>query len=64
MRSNLVVGPSETLEHSLLDADVCPGRFGGFGLERFVQSLVSAVLLRISWGDALVGNAELQPPNV
>jgi hypothetical protein len=64
VRSNLVVGLSEALEHALLDAEVGPRRFGGFGFESFVQSLMSAILLRITWGDALVSNAELKPPNV
>lgn len=64
MRSNLVVGISEALEHALLGAEVGARRFGGVGFESFVQSLMSAILLRITWGDALVGNAELKPPNV
>jgi hypothetical protein len=38
VRSNLVVGLSEALEHALLDAEVGPRRFGGFGFESFVQS--------------------------
>jgi hypothetical protein len=64
VRSNLIVGCSETLEDALLDAEVGAGRLGGIGLESFVQSLMSAVLLRISWSNSLVGNAELEPPNV
>ena len=49
VRSNLVVGFPEALEHALLDAEVSTGRLGGIGFESFVQSLMSAILLRISW---------------
>jgi len=64
VRSNLVVGFAEALEHALLNAEVGTGRLGGIGFKSLVQSLMSAILLRISWGDALVGDAELKPPNV
>lgn len=64
VRSNLVVGFPEALEHALLDAEVGTRRFGGSCFESFMQSLMGAILLRISWGDALVGDAELEPPNV
>jgi hypothetical protein len=48
----------------LLDAEVGARRFGGGCFESFVQTLMGAILLRISRGDALVGDAESKPPNV
>jgi hypothetical protein len=64
VRSNVVVGFAEALEHALLHAEVGAGRFSGGGFESFVQTLMGAILLRISWGDALVSDAKLKPPNV
>jgi hypothetical protein len=64
VRTELVVGFSETFEESLLDAEVGARGIGGTGFEGSVHAFVGAVLLWISWSDALVSDAELKPPNV
>ena len=64
MRPNVVVGVAEAFEHALLHAEICAGRFCGVGLESAMHAFMGSVLLRITGGDALMSNAELQPLDV
>lgn len=64
MRANVVVGFGETLEHSLLNAEVGARRIGCVCFESSVHAFMSAVLLGITRRDALVGDTELKPPNI
>jgi len=64
VRTEVVVGFSEALEESLLDAEVGARRIGGTGFEGTVHAFMGAVLLWVSGSDALVSDAELKPPHV
>ncbi len=64
MRSNLVISFAEALEKSLLHAEIGAWRTGGVGFEGSVHAFMGAILLWTTRSDALVGDAELKPPNV
>ena len=64
VRPDLVIGLSKEIEDALLPIQIGAGRFGCSRFERFVQAFVRAILLGTPRGDTLVGDAELQPPNV
>ena len=64
VRSYVVVGLAEGIEDALLEIEVGRRRLRDLGLQRLVHAFVSAVLLRATWRDALVSDAELQPPDV
>ena len=64
MRTDVVVGASEAVEDALLYGEVGGGWFGGASFESTVHAFMSSVLLRIARRDALVCDAELEPPNV
>ena len=53
----------EGVESSLLGFMVLLGRASRFPFERFVHPLMTPVLLRPSWSDPFVGNAQLDPPD-
>ena len=58
-----VLNSLEGIEAGLLLEAVEAGRAGGFLLEREVEALVAAVLLRVARPDALDGDAEPEPPD-
>jgi hypothetical protein len=62
--TDLVVGVAEGIEDALLEVEVGGGRLGGPSFERLVHAFVSSVLLGTAWGDALVSDSELEPPDV
>ena len=64
VRSNVIVGFTETFEQTLLNAELSGGRFCSVGLESSVHAFVGTILLGITRRNALMGNAELKPPNV
>lgn len=64
MGTDLVVGVAKGIEDALLEVEIGGGRLGGSCLERLVHAFVSAVLLGTAWGDALVSDPELEPPDV
>lgn len=64
MRPELVVGLSKGIEDALLGVEVRGRRSGGASLEGLVEAFVRAILLGAAGRDALVGDAELEPPDV
>ena len=64
MRPDVVVGATKVVEDTLLEVEVGSGRPGQTLFQRAVHALVSGVLLRLTWRDALVRDAELKPPDV
>ena len=64
MRSDFVVGLAEAVEDALLQVEVRSGWFRHLGFEGLVHSLVGSVLLWAAWGDPLMCNAELKPPDI
>ncbi len=64
MGSNVVVGVAKIIERPLLNVEVGGGWFGRTGFEGFVHAFVGAILLGAPGRDALVGDAELEPPDV
>jgi hypothetical protein len=60
----LVVRFSKAVEDTLLEIEVGRRGTGHAFFEGFVESLMSAVFLRTAGMDALVSDAELEPPNV
>ncbi len=52
------------MKDPLLGVEVRRGRAGGLRLQRLVQPLMRAILLRTPGPNALVGDAELEPPDV
>jgi len=59
-----VVLPAEVIELPLLPSTVGCWRAGGLRLHGPVHSFMRSVLLRAAGGDALVNDAELDPPDV
>ena len=53
----------EAVKTILLLEAIGPRRSGGFFFEREMHALVTAVLLRMAWLDALDRNAEPEPPH-
>ena len=64
MGPDLVVGRLEPVEDALLEITVRGGRPRHLLFERPVESLMRAVLLRTAGSNALMGDPELQPPDV
>src|SRR6516165_8144185 len=64
MRPLLVEEPPKGLEGPVLGGAVRAGRAGGVVLERLVHAFVRAVLLGARWPDALMLDAQPQPPHV
>jgi hypothetical protein len=64
VRAQLVVGPLESIETPLLEIEVRGRGPSGAGLEGLVQAFVDPVFLGAAWRDALVGDPELEPPDV
>ena len=54
----------ELVEASRLLEEVGGSWFGGFFLEREMHAFMAAVLLRVTWLDALNADAQAQPPDV
>ena len=64
MGPQLVVGPLEGIEDALLGVQIRGRRLGRAGFEGLVEAVVGAILLRAPGRDALMGDAELEPPDV
>ena len=64
MRAQFIVRLLEEVEGALLGVEVGSRRPGGARLERFVEAFVGPILLGAAGRDALVGDAELEPPDV
>lgn len=64
MWPDLIVGALEGVEDALLHAEIRGRRSDRARLERAVEPFMRAVLLRTPGCDALVCDAELQPPHV
>jgi hypothetical protein len=62
--AQLVVGLLEGIEDALLQIEVRGRGPSGAGLEGLVQALVGPVFLGAAGRDALVGDPELEPPDV
>ena len=63
MRPFFVEELAPTVEATLLNIEVSLRRRSGVLLESQVHPLVTTVLLRLAWVDALVKDAEMNPPN-
>ena len=63
MRPFLVVAMDEGVEAHLLLEDIVRGGARGLGLEGEMHTLVAAVLLGMTGGNALETDAEPQPPD-
>jgi hypothetical protein len=63
VRPLVIVAGNEVIELGLLSEEVFGGRSGGLQLQSEVHALVTAVLLRVAWLDALELDAESQPPH-
>ena len=59
----VVVNPDEVIKALLLLQEVERGGLGGLFFERQVHAFVTAILLRVSWLDALEVDAKAQPPD-
>jgi hypothetical protein len=64
VRPHRVVLQAESIEGVLLRGAGAPDRADGLALQRAVHALVRPVLLRPARMDALMLNAEPQPPHV
>ena len=64
MGTDVVVGVAEGVEDALLEVEVGSRRLGGLSFEGLVHSFVSAILLGAAWGDALVSDPKLEPPDI
>ena len=64
MRTLLVVLPAKSIKRALLDRERGPRRPDRALREGFVPALVSPVLLRVRRQDALVLNAQAEPPDM
>jgi len=64
MRPLVVVEVAEGVEGPLLGDEGRAGRANGLALESFMHPFVRAVLLGLGGEDALVLNAQAQPPDV
>ena len=64
MRPNVVIGVLERIEGPLLRVEIGGDGFGRAGFERPMHAFMRAVFLRMARRDALMGDAELQPPDV
>jgi len=64
VRPDVIVGATKVVEDALLQVEVGSRRPWQTLLERAVHAFVSRILLRLTWRDALVRDAELKPPDI